>query len=100
MPIAWREMYAFIVACATWCHHFVGHKVSFNCDNEVVVSCLEIGDSKSNDIMVLHRKLFFICECNNSECSAVSTASKQNVLADASLRRGLLRFVFKKKLQL
>lgn len=93
MPIAWRELYSILVCCSTWAHHFVGKRLLFNCDNEVVVHCLKYGVSKNCEIMTLYRKLLFIGACNNFECSAVYITSKNNLLADALSRGDIKKFL-------
>lgn len=94
-PIAWRELYAIVVAAATWGHHFIGQRIVFNCDNEAVVYCIKSGVSKDPEMMTLIRKLFFISSRCNFECSAVHLSSKSNNLADA-LSRGQKAKFFEK----
>ena len=53
MSIAWRELYAIDVACATWGFNFSGKRVVLNCDNKEIVS----GVSKNVEIMTLIRRL-------------------------------------------
>jgi hypothetical protein len=91
-PIVWRELYAIVVACASWGHHFVGKRLLFSCDNEAIVYCLNSGVSKNVELMTLQRKLLFIGACHNFEFSAVYIRSKSNVLADALSRGDLERF--------
>jgi hypothetical protein len=92
MPIAWRELYAIVLASATWGYKLSGKRVIFNCDNEAIVHCIINGFSKNVDIMTLLRRLFFICACCNFECSAKHLPSKRNVLADALSRNDMNRF--------
>lgn len=91
-PIVWKELYAILVACATWGHHFVGRRLKFNCDNEAVVYCLNSGVSKNVELMTLIRKLFFICASYNFEISAKYLTSKSNILADALSRDNFTKF--------
>lgn len=92
MNIAWRELYAILVACATWGHHLIAKRVVFNCDNEAIVYCINSGVSKDVELMTLLRKLFFVCAYYNFECSACHLPSKSNVLADALSRGDMPRF--------
>ena len=71
MSIAWRELYAIVVACTTGGFNFSGKRVVFNCDNEAIVCSIHSGVSKNVEIMTLIRMLFFICSCCNFEFSAV-----------------------------
>ena len=92
MSIAWRELYAIVVACATWRFTFSGKCVIFNCDNEAIVFSIVSGVSKNVEIITLIRMIFFICSCCNFECSAVYLPSKMNVLAAALSRNDIKNF--------
>lgn len=92
-PIAWRELYAIVVAAATWGHHLARKRIIFNCDNEAIVYCIKSGVSKDSELMTLLRKLFFICDYYSFECSAVYLTSKSNVLADALSRGDMNKFL-------
>ena len=66
-PIVWRELYAVVVAAATWAHKLQGKKIKYYCDNMAVVyipcSCV----SKDNQLMELVRELFYIAATNSFE---------------------------------
>ena len=77
MPIAWRELYAIVVACATWGYSFSWKHVVFDCDDDAHVCSIVSGVSKNVEIMTLIRRLFFTCSC----CNFVLFTLKINVLA-------------------
>ena len=60
-PIAWRELYAVVVACRVWGHSLVSKRVLIVCDNEAIVFCVSNGTLKNVAIMDLIRSLFFVC---------------------------------------
>ena len=80
--IAWRELYAIVVACSTWGHHLTGRKLLIHCDNETVVAIVNSGTSKNRDIMCLVRILFFVCVRYNFDIRLVHVPGKENIAAD------------------
>lgn len=59
-PIAWRELYAVVIAAATWHTKFQGKRILYNCDNMAVCAILRSGVSKNCALMDLVREIFFI----------------------------------------
>ena len=59
--ITWRELYAVVLAAATWSKHWDGKKVLFYCDNLAVCYILCSKTSKSPALMQLLRTLFLHC---------------------------------------
>ena len=59
MDIAWKELYATVMAVHTWGSLWQRQKILFHCDNQTVVNIWEKGNTKSPDIMVLVRLLYF-----------------------------------------
>ena len=53
--IAWRELWAVLVACATWGAELTGQRVLIFCDNESVVSIVNTGSSRCPLVMSLVR---------------------------------------------
>ena len=83
--IAWKELYAIVLAASTWGQHWRGQCILFHCDNRAVVDIWAKGSSKQPDIMSLVRALYFIVAhlefhiaikivpgCNNSIADALS----------------------------
>jgi hypothetical protein len=60
LPIAWRELFAIVVSCRVWGHHFASKRVLIECDNLAIVHSVNNGTSKNHNIMTLIRDLFFI----------------------------------------
>ena len=85
--IAWRELYAIVKASATWASNLKGKRVKFYCDNSTVCDVLKSGTSKSPDIMILVRSLFFVAAGNSFEFTAEHLSSRDNSAAD-TLSRG------------
>ena len=84
--INWRELYAIVVAAATFGHRWQGRRILFHCDNMCVVNVLCSGTSKNRDIMCLIRRLFHIAATFQFECRAVYINTKVNVIADSLSR--------------
>ena len=61
LPIAWRELFAIVVACRVWGHALVSQRVLIECDSLTIVYSVNNGTSKNHDIMSLIRDLFFVC---------------------------------------
>lgn len=84
--INWRELYAIVVAAATFGMQWQGKRILFHCDNMCIVQVLCSGTCKSKEIMCLVRKLFFIAAKYEFECSATYINTKVNTIADALSR--------------
>ena len=93
-PIAVREMYAIVIAAATFGKHFRSYRILFHCDNQNVVSLINSGVSKNVELMKLIRKLFYIAAFYNFECSAKYITSKNNYVADAISRGRIKQFKY------
>ena len=59
-PIAWRELFAILVACRTWGHAWTTKRVLIECDNSTIVHSMNNGTSKNPNIMSLIRDIFFL----------------------------------------
>ena len=57
--IAWRELYALVVALSTWSQHIQHKRILFYIDNAAIVHIINNGCSKNKDLMTLVRSLFF-----------------------------------------
>ena len=90
--IAWRELYALVVAAATWGHLLKGRRVLMHCDNMAVTCVLKSGTSKDKDMSELIRKLFYVSAMHNFEVSAVHISGRKNSAADSLSRQDLQKF--------
>ena len=91
-PIVWRELYAVVIAAATWAQHMKGKKVMYFCDNMAVVHILQSGVSKDAHLMDLVRELFYIAAKHGFEWSAKYLTTDSNGIADSLSRLDLARF--------
>ena len=91
-PIAWRELYAVVVAAATWCNQLRGKRILYHCDNSCVVHILNSGTSRDTNMMGLIRQLFFISAHNGFEWHSVHLTSKENRCADCLSRGDITNF--------
>ena len=92
MSINWRELFAIIVAAQTFGTLWTGKRIMFHCDNMCVVDVVKSGSCRSDRIMDLLRKLFFICARFDFEISMCYVNTKANDIADALSRLQFTRF--------
>ena len=92
MPIEWKELYAIVIACEAWGHHWSGKRIMFHCDNQAIVQVWESGLSRSTDLMHLVRALFFIAAHNNFTVIVKHIRGINNSIADSLSRQQLSRF--------
>ena len=82
LPIAWRELFAIVVACRVWGHEFASKRIMIECDNLAVVFSVNNGTSKNHDIMALIRDLFFIGSFFSFDVRLIHVAGTLNVGPD------------------
>ena len=58
--INWCELYAVVVAAVNLAEQWTGRRIIFHCDNMSVVQVLASGTSKSPEMIVLLRALFYV----------------------------------------
>jgi hypothetical protein len=80
--IAWRELYAVLVACATWGRFFTGMRVLIFCDNLSVVSIVNSGASRCPLVMRLVRALFDVCVFHDFDVRLRHVPGVDNIAAD------------------
>ena len=90
--INWRELYAVVVAAATWAPQWSGRRIIFHCDNMSVVQVLASGTSKRPELMVLLRTLFYVAATYQFEFSSQYINTKVNCVADSLSRLDFYRF--------
>ena len=88
--IAWKELYAVVVACRRWGAHFKGQRILLHCDNQSVVAIVNSGTSKCELIMTLVRLLFDVAVSNNFDLKLIHVPGVENVAADM-LSRGRVK---------
>jgi hypothetical protein len=91
-PIAWRELYAIVVAVATFGSAFTKRRIKFHCDNQAIVYVLSSGASKDPQLMQLVRKLFYQTALYDCEISCTYINTKKNTIADALSRGNINTF--------
>ena len=90
--INWRELYAVVVAVATWGSQLKSKQILLHCDNMVVCNILKKGTSKNEHLMELVRMLFYISAHYNLLCSAMHIPTHDNSIADSLSRFQFNRF--------
>ena len=80
--IAWHELYAVLVACATWGRFFTGLRVLIFCDNSSVVTIVNSGASRCPQVMRLVRALFDVCVFYDFDVRLRHEPGVENLAAD------------------
>ena len=91
-PIVWRELYAIVIAVATWAHKLRENKIIYNCDNMAVVHILNNAVSKDPALMNLVRELNFISATFSFEWKSIYLDTASNGIADTLSRGDVVRF--------
>ena len=81
--IAWKELFAAVVAGLTWGKHWAGKRVLFHCDNQSVLDVWQQGSARCLNLMALVRRLFFTAANNNFTVIIRHIPGSSNVIADA-----------------
>ena len=92
MSIAWRELFAILIACTLWRGFLTGRKIRIHCDNMAVVSCVNSGTSKCIHIMKLIRQPFFVAASYGFDVRLNHIAGNDNVGPDRLSRLDLNAF--------
>ena len=87
--ITYLEIIPIALAIYLWGDRFENKKVLMHCDNESVVSVLNIKSSKSERVMSILRKIVYWSLIHNCQFKAMHISSSDNLIAD-SLSRGQL----------
>ncbi len=86
LSIAFKELYAIIVAAIIWGKHWQRKRIVFFCDNQAVVDIISKGRSHCTNIMKLMRRLVIVAAHCSFNYSARHIPSKSNSIADALSR--------------
>ena len=92
MSINWRELYAIVIAIATWGQRLKGKQILIHCDNMSICHILKKGTSKNSSLMKLVRLLFYFSAHYNIICSAEYIHTYDNCVADSLSRLQFDRF--------
>ena len=82
LHITWMELFPIVVAARLWGHEWSQNRLLFHTDNSAVVDIWFKGSSKSPNVMVLVRHLFFAAATHNFHASICHIPGKSNILAD------------------
>jgi hypothetical protein len=96
MSIAWRELYAVLVACVTWGKALTTHRLLVHCDNASVVAIVNSGSSRCPKVMNLVRDLFHVAVYHNFDIRLIHVPGVDNTAADllSRLEEDKFRFMF------
>jgi len=92
LTIAWRELYAIIIACTIWGPSFSQKRLIIYCDNLAIVFSVNAGSSKCPKIMALIRVLFNLACVNNFEVRLKHVPGLENIGPDRLSRLDLKAF--------
>lgn len=90
--IAWKELYAIVVACNAWGPCWQGKKILFHCDNEAIVLIWKRGSSKSKEIMTLLRAAYWVAAHFQFNIMITHIRGCDNIIADSLSRFQMDRF--------
>ena len=76
--IAWKELYAILVACSTWGHLWPRKRILFHCDNAAVVTIWGKGSCKCPNLMSMVHHLFLLAARGKTGSSSGSPPPGQD----------------------
>ena len=86
MDIAWKELFAIVMAVHTRGSLWQRQKILFHCDNQAVISIWESGTTRAKEIMALVRLLYYSAAKYNINVCVTHIAGTENVIADCLSR--------------
>lgn len=92
MTIAWRELYAVVVAIATYGPRMIGADLIMNIDNQAICYCINASKSKDPHLMNLIRSLYLYTSLYSITYRAIHISTHDNWGADALSRLDMARF--------
>ena len=90
--IQWKELFAVLVAAATWGAQWSRKRLLVHCDNHAVVQIWRTGTSNNTALMQLVRTLFLIAATRNFNIMLQHLPGVDNGIADALSRSQFHRF--------
>ena len=92
LHITFKELFPIVLSLVLWGHEWANQKVTFHCDNQAIVFCINKQSTREKSSMHLLRMLVALCLKHNIVFKAVHIAGKSNAIADALSRLQILRF--------
>ena len=92
LSVEFKELFAILMACATWGHLWRRQCILVHCDNQAIVSCMSSGTSKSASVMLLLRNLFYVSALHSFTVTVKHVAGKSNCIADSLSRFHMQEF--------
>ena len=80
--IAWKELFAILVACSTWGALWARKRIVFHCDNAAVVAIWQRGSCRCPHLMALVRHLFFLAANGHYHVGISHIPGVNNCIAD------------------
>ena len=90
--IQWKELFAVLIAAATWGARWSQKRLLVHCDNHAVVQIWRSGTSAHKLLMQLVRTLFFTAATHNFTVMLQHIAGTNNGIADSLSRSQFRRF--------
>ena len=87
-----QEMFAILTAVTIWGGKLKNKQILIYCDNETAVSIINSGTCKSSKMMIIVRKIFFVCAEHNISIFSEHIPGYSNELADSLSRLQVERF--------
>jgi len=92
MNIAWKELFAILIAVHSWGAYWTKQKIVFHCDNQAVVDIWGKGTTHDPNIMALVRLLYFRAAQYNINVCVMHIPGADNNIADALSRSQMAKF--------
>ena len=92
LQITFKELFPIVLASFLWGHEWANKKVTFHCDNQAIVYCLNKQTTKEEPSMHLLRILVTQCLKHNIVFRARHIPGKDNGIADALSRFQISKF--------
>ena len=90
--ITFKELFPVVLSIVLWGQEWANQRVTFHCDNQAVVYCINKQSTREKSSMHLLRMLVALCLKHNIVFKAVHIAGKRNAIADALSRLQIKRF--------
>lgn len=92
IDIDYLELFAIYAACATWGYLWAGKRIIIHTDNQPITDVWQAGTSKSPQLMVLVRAIFFEAANHQFSLSLKHIPGVQNTIADYISRFQVQKF--------
>lgn len=86
VSVPYLELYALVLAAATWGHLWKGKRITFLCDCKPIVDTLQHSTTRNQHLMALVRCLHYIAYRHSFTFRCTHLSSRANSLADALSR--------------